>query len=105
MVRQPAASLAAEPAGRQLAAKQATQPVAQRRAARQASEQVASMRLGVPVAKAEEAPSPARLVNNYDGARTTTVSFDSGWKFHLGDVSGAQAHLRRFGLDLLGRAP
>ena len=30
------------------------------------------------------------LVNNYDGARTTTVSFDLGWKFHLGDVSGAQ---------------
>jgi beta-galactosidase len=30
------------------------------------------------------------LVNNYDGARTTTVSFDAGWKFHLGDVSGAQ---------------
>jgi beta-galactosidase len=34
---------------------------------------------------------PAGLVNTYDGARPTTVSFDSGWKFHLGDVSGAQA--------------
>jgi len=33
---------------------------------------------------------PATLINNYDGARTTTVSFDLGWKFHLGDVSGAQ---------------
>jgi beta-galactosidase len=33
---------------------------------------------------------PSTLVNNYDGARTTTVSFDLGWKFHLGDVSGAQ---------------
>jgi beta-galactosidase len=32
----------------------------------------------------------ATLVNNYDGARTTTVSFDAGWKFHLGDVTGAQ---------------
>jgi beta-galactosidase len=31
------------------------------------------------------------LVNRYDGARATTVSFDSGWKFHLGDVTGAQA--------------
>jgi beta-galactosidase len=31
------------------------------------------------------------LVNAYDGARSTTVSFDLGWKFHLGDVSGAQA--------------
>ncbi len=31
------------------------------------------------------------LVNTYDGARTTTVSFDSAWKFHLGDVTGAQA--------------
>jgi beta-galactosidase len=31
------------------------------------------------------------LVNNYDGARSTTVSFDSGWKFKLADVSGAQA--------------
>jgi hypothetical protein len=31
------------------------------------------------------------LVNTYDGARATTVSFDLGWKFHLGDVSGAQA--------------
>ena len=35
-------------------------------------------------------PAPTGLVNNYDGARTTTVSFDLGWKFHLGDVSGAQ---------------
>lgn len=34
---------------------------------------------------------PSRLINNYDGARTTTVTFDPGWKFHLGDVSGAQA--------------
>jgi beta-galactosidase len=31
------------------------------------------------------------LVNNYDGARSTTISFDQGWKFHLGDVTGAQA--------------
>ena len=31
------------------------------------------------------------LVNNYDGARSTTVSFDATWKFHLGDVTGAQA--------------
>ncbi|HEX3852061.1 MAG TPA: glycoside hydrolase family 2 TIM barrel-domain containing protein [Polyangiaceae bacterium] len=31
------------------------------------------------------------LVNTYDGARSSTVSFDLGWKFHLGDVSGAQA--------------
>jgi beta-galactosidase len=30
------------------------------------------------------------LVNNYDGARPTTVSFDAAWKFHLGDASGAQ---------------
>ena len=35
--------------------------------------------------------SVAGLVNNYDGARSTTVSFDPGWKFHLGDVTGAQA--------------
>ena len=35
--------------------------------------------------------SPSTLVNNYDGARSTTVSFDQGWKFHLGDVTGAQA--------------
>jgi beta-galactosidase len=35
--------------------------------------------------------SVAALVNNYDGARSTTVSFDSAWKFHLGDVTGAQA--------------
>lgn len=33
---------------------------------------------------------PAGLINTYDGARATTVSFDLGWKFHLGDVSGAQ---------------
>ena len=31
------------------------------------------------------------LVNTYDGARPTTVSFDTAWKFHLGDVTGAQA--------------
>ena len=30
-------------------------------------------------------------MNNYDGARSSTVSFDQGWKFHLGDVTGAQA--------------
>jgi beta-galactosidase len=29
-------------------------------------------------------------VNTYDGARSATVSFDTAWKFHLGDVSGAQ---------------
>jgi beta-galactosidase len=31
------------------------------------------------------------LLNTYDGARESTVSFDTGWKFHLGDASGAQA--------------
>lgn len=31
------------------------------------------------------------LINHYDGARTTTVNFDSAWKFHLGDVTGGQA--------------
>ncbi len=31
------------------------------------------------------------LVNTYDGARTTATSFDLTWKFHLGDVTGAQA--------------
>ena len=31
------------------------------------------------------------LINTYDGARATTVSFDLGWKFHLGEASGAQA--------------
>src|SRR5450631_840490 len=31
------------------------------------------------------------LVNTYDGARPTTVSFDLAWKFHAGDVTGAQA--------------
>ena len=30
-------------------------------------------------------------VNTYDGARPTTVSFDPAWKFHMGDVTGAQA--------------
>ena len=30
-------------------------------------------------------------MNTYDGSRSTTVSFDSTWKFHLGDVTGAQA--------------
>src|SRR5450755_158358 len=30
-------------------------------------------------------------VNTYDGARLTTVSFDPAWKFHMGDVTGAQA--------------
>jgi len=31
------------------------------------------------------------LGNQYDGARTTTESFDASWKFHLGDVANAQA--------------
>lgn len=35
--------------------------------------------------------APATLVNTYDGARPTTVSFDAGWRFHLGDATGAQA--------------
>jgi beta-galactosidase len=35
--------------------------------------------------------APAALVNTYDGSRQTTVSFDAAWRFHLGDVSGAQA--------------
>ena len=30
------------------------------------------------------------LVNTYDGSRATTVSFDTAWKFHMGDVTGAQ---------------
>ncbi|HEY5955717.1 MAG TPA: sugar-binding domain-containing protein, partial [Polyangiaceae bacterium] len=37
------------------------------------------------------APSVSNtLVNNYDGARPNTVSFDAAWKFHLGDATGAQ---------------
>jgi beta-galactosidase len=35
--------------------------------------------------------SSTSSVNTYDGERATTVSFDSTWKFHLGDVTGAQA--------------
>jgi len=36
--------------------------------------------------------SPASTSGNtYDGERTSTLSFDSDWKFHLGEVSGAQA--------------
>ncbi len=34
---------------------------------------------------------PAQNVNQYDGARSTTQLFDASWKFHLGDVTGAQA--------------
>jgi beta-galactosidase len=30
-------------------------------------------------------------LNRYDGARATTLGFDASWKFHLGDVNGAQA--------------
>jgi beta-galactosidase len=38
-----------------------------------------------------DAGTPAGPTNSYDGARSTTVSFDAAWKFHLGDVTGAQA--------------
>ena len=31
------------------------------------------------------------MINNYVGARTTTVSFDTGLKFHLGDMTAAQS--------------
>src|SRR4051812_41025945 len=31
------------------------------------------------------------FANTYDGARATTESLDSAWKFHLGDASGADA--------------
>jgi len=34
-------------------------------------------------------PPPA-FTNTYDGARATTVSLDTGWRFHLGDASGAE---------------
>jgi beta-galactosidase len=34
---------------------------------------------------------PAAPLNRYDGARATTVGFDASWRFHLGDVNGAQA--------------
>jgi len=34
--------------------------------------------------------APSAVGNNYDGERATTVSFDSAWKFHLGDVTAAQ---------------
>ena len=34
-------------------------------------------------------PVVSTLVNTYDGARDSTVSFDLGWKFHLGDAKGA----------------
>jgi beta-galactosidase len=33
----------------------------------------------------------ATFANRYDGARATTESLDVAWKFHLGDVSGAEA--------------
>ncbi len=35
--------------------------------------------------------TPAVPTNTYDGARTTTVSFDAAWRFTLGDPSNAQA--------------
>jgi beta-galactosidase len=35
--------------------------------------------------------SAAASVNEYDGARPTTVNFDASWRFHLGDLTGAQA--------------
>ena len=45
------------------------------------------------------APQPS-LGNQYDGARTTTESFDASWKFHLGDVTGAAGHhVRRLVVD------
>jgi beta-galactosidase len=34
--------------------------------------------------------APTKIGNSYDGERPTTVSFDSAWKFHLGDVTSAQ---------------
>jgi beta-galactosidase len=34
--------------------------------------------------------APAAPINTYDGARTTTVSFDANWKFNMGDVSNAK---------------
>jgi beta-galactosidase len=33
---------------------------------------------------------PTANGNNYDGERATTVSFDSAWKFHLGEVTAGQ---------------
>jgi beta-galactosidase len=36
-------------------------------------------------------PAASAFLNTYDGSRTTTTSFDLSWKFHLGDVTGAQA--------------
>ncbi len=33
---------------------------------------------------------PSSFTNTYDGARATTVSLDTDWRFHLGDASGAE---------------
>jgi beta-galactosidase len=41
--------------------------------------------------KAGSSNTPSQLVNTYDGARASTTSFDLGWRFRLGDASGAQA--------------
>src|SRR5579884_4199091 len=38
-----------------------------------------------------DAGAPAAATSGYDGARPSTVSFDAAWKFHQGDVTGAQA--------------
>ena len=50
-------------------------------------------------------PTSGAFVNTYDGARTTTASFDLTWKFHLGDVTRRAGHdVRRFVLDGARRA-
>jgi beta-galactosidase len=46
---------------------------------------------GAPGGSGGSAPTSTPTGNRYDGARSTTVSFDTAWKFHLGDVSGAEA--------------
>jgi beta-galactosidase len=35
--------------------------------------------------------APAVPTSSYDGARSTTVSFDAAWRFHRGEVTGGQA--------------
>jgi hypothetical protein len=90
-VRERPAETAAELEARQ--ARLAPELGAQRQVVKPGSEPVrATASEQWPLAALAATSSSANaLVNNYDGARSTTVSFDQGWKFHLGDVTGAQA--------------
>jgi len=97
----------AEETAEELEARQARQRRNGRRSDRgQAGAELAEQWPLEGLARGGTSSSTTALVNNYDGARSTTVSFDQGWKVPPWRRHRRPGHdFRRLGLDVFGRAP